>query len=253
MLVRLGLVLGSVGLGACSLLLEWDISEQRCGEDQACLDGYSCLGNTCISDSSVAEHETCVRDQQCAEGLICTPQPRYVCRKPCDDFFVPSANCGADMYCRPSPSPVDGTPRGSCVKSECTEDADCDSALICVAITDYAGACLRPCSYAVSTSGAYSDQCREPDDYCQPLGLSGAQRVVCLQHSEVTQSNYGVPCDYARNTCGVGAACIDGQCRPFCDAETGHPCCAGTICPAYCLTTETETATFAYCTAPTGP
>jgi hypothetical protein len=256
------LVVGAL-LAACSLVLDWDPANRPCSNGQ-CEDTYSCLGSVCIADGSVAEGQTCTQDVQCDQDakLICTPRPSFACRKPCDAMFLASGNCGANAYCRPSPDLVTKVPRGSCVHSECSVDKDCDTGLVCIKIADRAGACLphcQPSGARNATGTGYSDGCNAPVDqptpYCQPLGLSGQERTVCLDQSAVTQADYGAACDFGKSTCARGSACINNKCVPYCDpTNDGFPCASADKCVTtthdITMGEQTVTETYSLCSGP---
>ncbi len=211
--------------GGCSLALDWNPNRQQCDKGNVCSVGYSCLGTECVKDRSLADGETCNDNEQCQSGLICTPHP-FLCRKPCDAYYVATGNCDRGTFCRPTPDLDTGDPVGSCVKSECNADGDCGPGKVCVKITDFAGTCLPSCSPSFP-SGSYADGCQSslsgPQLYCQPLPLA-PDEPVCIDQSDPPQPNYNAQCDFGKATCARGSACIGGQCREYCDQTTGQPC-----------------------------
>jgi len=231
-----------VSASACSLVLDWSPEELRCDASRNCSGGYSCLGNACKADYSILEWETCSKDVQCMKSLVCSSTPHFGCRKPCTTYFDSSpGNCAPDEYCRPYPieNAVTGarTPNGSCVKNECTTDADCVSEkadAVCVKIHDGASACLTGCEISWR-GGQYHDTCGSTQtqmQYCQPIGALAAQRLVCLDTTSTAEAVDRL-CKPVDQPCQRGLACSgsvgssNSKCYKYCDV-TGA--CGGLSC-----------------------
>lgn len=258
------LALGAVAaLAGCSLALDWDPNGQLCDAKGKCLDGYTCVagagnGSSCVADHSLSVGDTCVTDVQCGDATVCSGPAvvGWACRKSCTSYFR-TDTCDADSYCRPShdPTSASGVPRGSCVKSECTTDADCQKDLklgsVCVRIAATVGACLFPCKDPSGTTGIPS--CTGVSNiwdagstqYCQPLGTS--VRLVCLQQSATPQGAAATCGDKVTSaTCNglAGLLCKEGQCRQYCNTGTKQPCTSGCTVVA---TTDNPPRSFGVC------
>lgn len=209
---------------ACTFFLDWDPDGLPCDADHLCANGYSCQVNKCVANGSVQKGDTCNRDEQCQEGLICPPG-RFTCQTPCSNYFVPTSQCLSNEFC--APNRVSGTDQyvGACAPSECDKTADCRSGKTCVAITTSASACVEKCMVSFN-SGVYVDSCTEvqTEKYCQPIGIAGQQVLACLDAATVG-GNEGDPCTPIEQPCLPGLMCDVGFCRSFCSTGTG---CSGT-------------------------
>jgi hypothetical protein len=256
------LALGAVTtVAGCSLALDWDPNNQPCDQGK-CLGGYTCVGDICIGDHSIDLGGTCLTDLQCKDSVCTGPGiVGYACRKKCDTYFLQDT-CDADSYCRPSrdPASAGGASRGSCVKSECNTDADCQKELkigtICVKIGDSVGACLFACKDPSGANGIPS--CTTVSNawdvgstqYCQPLGK--AVRLVCLQQSSSPQGTSAICGNSVTSaTCNglSGLMCMANQCRLYCNAVTKAPCSTAANCTVV-QTADSPVRTFGYCQSP---
>ena len=230
---RVVVLLGATLLAGCSLMT-WDLDNMPCSEARECLEGYSCLGETCKLDHTIGENERCTLPRQCLAGLTC---PSFVCVAVCTDFYG-GAGCASGQYCAPVLDAATATVGGACSPWECAADADCPGTnAICVALTPSASACARACIISW-VAAAYADDCAslegEDPSTCQPLGMSPQQRLVCLPaRGEQPES---VSCTLASETCAAGLACVDGTCRAYCDPG-GAPCAGGLTCVEQAATT----------------
>jgi len=202
----------------CSLYLDWDPEGLPCDEEKRCAETYSCLVNRCVEEGSLPETTTCSLPEQC-EGypdVTCGSAP-FTCRKVCNKLYSPTGNCEADEYCRPERSrDFDDQWIGTCFPSECHQTSDCRNR-VCVPISGTAGACLMNCTYDFDT-GSYDDTCGsslETEQYCQPIGVSGEQALVCLEALGARQG-IGLSCDAVNTPCEHGVACVDSVCRKYC-------------------------------------
>jgi hypothetical protein len=223
------------------------------------------VGDKCVADHSLGVGDTCLTDAQCS-GTVCTGPGivGYACRTSCSSYFLKDPACDADSYCRPSHDPAStvGAARGSCVKSECTKDADCQVELkvgtVCVHIDDNVGACLFPCkdpsgaNGIPSCTGVSNAWDNGTSQYCQPLGKSGSVRLVCLQQSATPQVVSATCGDKVSSpTCnGVsGLLCVGNQCKLYCNPATKAPCSNPSNCTAL-ATADSPPRTFGYCSSP---
>ena len=225
---------------SCSWTLDWDPDGLKC-RNNACDTGYSCLGDICVADSSLARGETCNADHQCRGDLICTPRAidcdepcadghPFTCQQPCDDpYEIPPLgesvfhDCGAGQYCKPyGNDPV----LAVCVESEgCQVDGECIAGDVCVAFNTQATACLVGCELDWRTG--YNDNCggaAAVSSSCQPLGRVGAERLVCLS-SLVAAQGKGSFCRVGSAPCERGLACVEGLCVAHCDVEDASNYC----------------------------
>lgn len=249
----------------CSLVLDWDEDGLQCTEADVCEASFSCLGDRCVRDESLSLWETCNRHAQCKKLYACSPYPPRVCSAPCTEYFSPDASqhCPDSQYCVPYRD-RDGSMeviKGVCATSKCAQDDDCDDPTkttddlaICVAIRPAVGACLTGCQVRVKDSdGTYSDQCAPaaggPRQACQPLGTGNAERLVCLEMVE-PPAEEGALCTPVTNTCDLGMACLNGQCRRYCNPSNGVPC-TGRCVPSTARDgLDPSKPLYAYCSAP---
>lgn len=221
--------------GGCSLVLDWEPEGQPCAASQPrCLEGYSCLGDTCVANASVPRGEVCDEDVQCADSLLCRG---FQCAEPCEGLFSQFSDCKFDELCAPFIT-QEGVAEGFCVKSECAVDDDCTLGSIrrsCVPIKVNAGACFSGCEFSFDPAGSYSDSCASDSGavYCQPIGRDSATQggqLVCLD-AGTTQE--GDPCSPFLQDCGEGFVCdltlSSPVCRRLCDEELMN-CSIGVCC-----------------------
>lgn len=228
------LAVACLGTG-CSAVLDWDPDGLAC-LDQQCRSGFTCLGTTCVRDGTLARGETCNDDLQCSKNpveLVC-PDSVFVCSQACsNDDFYSQGTCRSGEYCRPVFDTEQWT--GACVASDgCSSDEDCLGANeVCVRITSQASACLIGCTVTFP-SGAYSDTCgstQSAQRVCQPVGLSSAQRLVCIDITEPTPQAENNPCtNVVTSACAPGLACIEGKCRKHCDPAGANQCGTSNTC-----------------------
>ena len=268
-IARLGVALagGLVWVAACNP--STDVGGLPCDGQGQCLAGYSCLVNTCIAEGSLATGETCTESGQCAgfPNNVCGAEP-FNCRRRCsDNYFSPASGvCDNGEFCRPEPD-RDQPDRwiGTCIASECTFDQDCrdrtaTTARACVAVTPIANACMQTCEVMV-TPGGTQDTCGSASglSYCQPIGPSGRESLVCLSRLDADTTGLPNPGDLCKVTtapCRPGAACVgEGQtfCRPYCDVGLNdvlnvNPLCP-TVMPYCCSVLSGGVALYAVCGA----
>lgn len=259
------LAMSLLSAAGCSLMLDWDEDGQRCTRAGECKGGFSCLGDRCVGDHTLSLWDTCNRTAQCKGGYVCSPYQPRVCSEPCDEYFSPDASqhCPDAQYCAPyrDRETTAEVIKGVCMVSRCAADEDCDDPTkttddldICVAIRPTAGACLPRCQAKVNDSdGTYRDQCAPvaggPRQACKPLGSGNAERLVCLEMVE-PPAKEGELCHPVTNTCDLGMACLNGQCRRYCSLSTQNPC------PGYCVPSaardplDPSKPLYAYCSGP---
>lgn len=234
-----GLMLLTIPLPSCSAFFSWDPNNQRCADPGSkCSDGFTCLGDRCVRDKSQVEGDLCSRDQQCEDPFICSPQPYDACRQDCstdESFYESTKTCNDASYCRPFlptvwPSGAEQPLKGACVENECSIDADCrysNPRTICVRLQakgeQSVYACLPKCIITwVGTT--YSDNCNSKStrQYCTPVGISGQQRLVCLDNVGEPSPD-GDYCEVGLNGCERGSACVvnsnGGVCLKHCQPQ----------------------------------
>jgi hypothetical protein len=231
-----GLLAGGA-VGACQGEEDVQLSgEIPCSSDNPCPEGSSCLVNKCVGDGSLKEDQTCSRQQQCGDKLICFD---FVCTLGCTDLYYLD-ECVDETWCKPTPGEVlvtasgEEVPVGQCAPSECDPqtETECEPNVACVAITETIGACLPYCEYGFA-GGTYFDTCDDTDanHACQPLGLTHAP--VCMIAGGTTAPPVGAPgCDAVRNPCSPGSICFNVVCRRLCAETQPEParCEAGQTC-----------------------
>ncbi len=218
--------LAGLAVSACSLILDWDAEGLPCDREKNCAREYSCLVDRCVAKESLVLNETCSQSDQCAGSpdVICGSDP-FTCRRRCGDMYGAPGNCQADEYCRPEQSrELENRWIGTCFASECRRDEDCRSDRVCVSISPTAGACLLQCDYDFST-GSYEDNCGgvDTEQYCQPIGESRNQTLVCLEALGDIRASLGGPCAPVENPCEDEMVCAEGVCRFYCGAGFACP------------------------------
>ncbi len=219
-------------VSSCSLILNWDPDGLPCGANKECADTYSCMVSECVADGSIPEDSTCSQEPQCegAPDVTCGSNP-FTCRRRCTKPFETNSVCRSDEreYCRPEINRgTVGQAIGTCVKSECLTDNDCEVDRSCVSITSTALACMQLCQYDFDDLlNEYLDRCggsTSGQQYCQPVGPRDNRTFVCLDlPDDASRQAVGDPCDPLVSPCVVGAACvIDKKCYKLCD-ETALP------------------------------
>ena len=167
--------------------------------------------------------------EDCAElGMLCDdgacvpgPCTEKICGEACDD---PAADCG-ESYCDLS---------GQCAcqpldEIECTEDlcavVTCDSGMICVH-----GECME----GFCGDKACGEACVDPAADCDESYCDSAGYCLCQPLDEIECEDPCVNVD-----CGMGDACIDGECVMVCGGKAcGEACddpvadCAESYCDA---------------------
>ncbi|MCU0655587.1 MAG: hypothetical protein MUF64_09935 [Polyangiaceae bacterium] len=232
---------------------------EACGEGRGCVDGFVCLDGACQT-AIAGPGENCSASRPCdqAQGLVCGGA---VCRYGCNSF----EGCAPGFECRqieggafqgacvkstfetgpgqygtfcPKPEVCDqaagfrcvGTPGDAsayCSKADgCTADADCPSGYWCGALRqakdnkgniDYANP-VRVCMQR---------------DFCAPcatdLDCSNVTGAICVPDAD-GEKFCSLPCSPDKNSCIIGAECVDTgsgvfACRPdvgYCHAK-GKP------------------------------
>src|SRR5262249_30120672 len=152
------------GLVSCSFTLNWSQEDLPC-PDGKCNTGYSCLGDVCISQHSVAKGETCTDDMQCSDSLRCV---QFLCQTSCSSFYTADTACDSGEFCKPFSGP-NNSQIGACVASECS--GTCSGSNTCIEMSSSAGACLPGCEVTFS-SNTYHDNCGAVGAVraCQPIG-----------------------------------------------------------------------------------
>jgi hypothetical protein len=235
--------------GGCSLMVGDDVGPVACTLDPrfdvyTCPERSTCLGRVCIADRTLRKEETCGEDVQCAAPRVCSLKPNPACREPCSEFFTASSSCAsATEYCRPYLA--GDRANGGCVESECETDTDCrtehyvEKGLVCVHLLPGVSACLTPCEIRWSNS-IYTDTChKDIPRYCQPFGMAGEQRLVCVDlFNVIGEVEGGQSCKPGSAPCASGYTCIASSCRKLCrpheeggldeqcrDSASGATCC----------------------------
>ena len=224
-------------LGGCSLVLDWNSDNLRCGTGpNPCDPGYSCLaGEVCVADYSLQPNAICYDSKQCEAPYICPPQ-LFRCVKPCSQFYAQDASCASGQYCAlygAEGATASGTaPVGGCADSaNCVPGTETCSVAnsvgnICIGVNSSVQACVPECTLSF-VNNSYSDNCGS--DYCTPVGSLGEQGLTCVPTS--TNHGVGAACNATSNPCAgsnSGLGCINGFCRTWC--PTNNPVASTALC-----------------------
>lgn len=235
---------------ACSFIEHWDESGLACdsnivnGRTNFCLAGYSCFNPTvtCIRDASRNLGQACTDTKQCQVDELCPidnltgtgiaqQEDVQTCLRKCQSTSINGGYYQLDgchetnYYCAPF---LDGVAAlstsgliGGCVPtSDCSPGAYCTinsvAGGICVPISASANACITKCDITWSSTATYSDSCSNTQ-FCQPLGMTGAQQFVCLENTRNVQPDKAA-CSAVEAPCKKGSACSPlGTCAPYCE------------------------------------
>lgn len=234
---------------ACSFIEHWDESGLACdstvvdGRTNFCLSGYTCFNPTvtCIADASRNLGQACTDARQCQADELCPidnlagtgiaqQDDVQTCLRKCATLsanggYYQADGCLANFYCSPY---LDGVAAlatssivGACVPTDgCTSGTYCDihnqAGGICVSISDSANACIPKCDITWSSTATYSDNC-STSQFCQPVGITGAQQFVCLDNSRNVQAN-DANCSLVEAPCKSGSVCSPlGTCTAYCE------------------------------------
>jgi hypothetical protein len=184
LLFILSLLLGN----GCTLLfgLSFDPAGLPCrtptAEDsRSCLDGYTCVDNTCVAASAKNAGQDCANDDECEDGLVCRDHYYFSDKEGiynCDDYES-SLNCslGQNLFslgakcrviCNPSTSNHGDCPKGQ----RCFSDLDPEISGYC-----QAGVCGRSIA---DCGGNRICQDNTNDDTAESTGGSG----LCFQECD---------------------------------------------------------------------
>jgi hypothetical protein len=178
----------------------------------------------------------------------------------CSEFFDASSSCARGTeYCRPYLAGDRAS--GGCVENECSDDAGCqteryvEKGLVCVHLLPGVSACLPPCQIRWSNN-IYTDTCKKDiPRYCQPLGMEGQQRLVCIDlFNVIGEVEGGQSCKPGSVPCASGYTCIDSNCRKLCrpqeDGGLNEQCRNSAGGFTTCVTMNPDGERFAVCEAP---
>ena len=156
------LLLALAGTAACSLLVQFDPEGLPCGDGEACLAGYACVGGLCTA--SGGQQDPC---SFCRADERCTPDKSGCERRTCANTPCPvgevCVEAGGVPLCVPRVAPSAGHP--------CESNADCTyNARVCARgqrprpLPDGGtgfGICLDPCLSIGGCSNNATLACRE--------------------------------------------------------------------------------------------
>lgn len=265
-LVLAALVAGfaAVSLGGC--LIVWAVSQDPEGlpcatGDRECLVGYTCVEGKCRRAAAIEEGGSCVEDEECADGLVCTNvyedgeclDPNYCgigagsedgsrrrCRRVCNPNQDPKDQCAPGQICWRD---LDGS--GWCQAGVCSAPSDCGTNPANGQTNICYGAAINPQGSGLCTSACDPLECNPttgcPDCPLADLNGDGVQEVMgcepfegilnnmgCIQAGDVP---HGQPCDGVNTFCQPGAFCLvpqgstAGFCSRICRVGGGNPAC----------------------------
>lgn len=275
--------------GGCSLVVSTSIDGLPCFDNKAspntpqCQEGYSCDGDQCVANHSIAEGSTCSKTQQCQTQLVCPPGI-YICRKPCQKIYQFGTNeCSANQVCAPVYD-TDGKhfSGGACIDKECSTGSDQDTfcqqnpnnkfapagsaanpflSNKCVKLATNGGLCLESCVVAKrsdDTGGSGGDLCGvDSRNNVQHCGLinnaaGGAPDFICLPTGAATA---GANCTLfplsganAVDACADNfplqpLVCMDNETKSVGALKCQQVCTAATDCTASQFCTQSNVST----------
>ncbi|RYE94928.1 MAG: hypothetical protein EOO75_00655 [Myxococcales bacterium] len=220
---------------------------EACGEGRGCADPLVCLEGTCQT-STAGPGEACDASRLCnpTDGLACSDDGRclYGCSSltpgSCGEGYTCRALAAADNgfsgVCRPSDNPADHGPGQ--FGTACPKGTECAAGFTCVPGENPAS------NYCSKTDGCEADdQCpggywcgsltrltadkKEIDfanpnrlclqrDFCAPcstdLDCSWTSGAICVPDAD-GEKFCSLPCNSAKNSCVIGAACVEVEQR----------------------------------------
>ena len=271
---------------SCTLVYDFDdLSGIPCRIAEGCPTGYSCATNDgvngeCILPRSRDFEESCSRNIQCADGLICDnafctegqASCERLCRRACEPSNMLSCTSPNEL-CIPAREASDQG-SGFCQQGNCIVAGDCDAREVCVRDPDRAkntGICTQACDMLDSsscgdgrgcsfwfgdTSQAACDvagtlpidaECNTGTGSCEPGSIcldqptdANPSRAVCTQLCDPDGAR-GQACGAPNPTCArLGAGLNLGVCIASCDPLQTGQCTAPGINDFSCQPTNPQ-------------
>lgn len=224
-----------------------------------CLVGYTCVDGKCLPAAAAEEGASCVKDEECVDGLVCTNvyeegecfDPYYCalgasspdgsqkrCRRVCNPNQPARDQCSPGQICWDD---LQGS--GWCQAGVCNAPSDCGQnngvTNVCY------GAALNPQGSGLCTRSCDPLECNPatgcPDCGVADLNGDGVPEVMGCEPFEGVLSNmgciqagtvpHGSPCDGVTTFCQPGAFCLQeagqavGFCARICRVGGGNPAC----------------------------
>ncbi|MEE2961570.1 MAG: hypothetical protein VYA34_12575 [Myxococcota bacterium] len=213
-------------LVGCTVVLDWDYEGLACGDDQPCMEGYSCFVSRCVQIQSIPRDQACSVNEQCQQGLVC-PAPVYRCTSGCANLWG-GGDCSAGHYCLPVNDAKNQTLIGACVLGSGCSEQGCPDGKICANLNESTSECLVACEVDFS-SGAASTNCFADMEtgtgaFCQRVGGASDRVLACLELENANVGLLGKSCDGAENWCGSESLCLNKRCVGLCNMSETNVC-----------------------------
>ncbi len=228
-----------VVLSGCNLAYDFDdLDGMPCNVDPGCQRGYSCLtddgvSGICVKPTSRAAGETCSRNIQCAQGMICDNAYCYegqdncerLCRIGCDPSNMLSCGSPTELCFPAREEGAQG--QGFCQRGNCQSAQDCEADEICVRDSGRVkakGVCTKGCDMLDTVSCGENRGCS--------FWFGDLNQAACDHAGTLLP---GTQCNIGTGTCAPGSACVEqpregdptySSCLQLCDpaGARGAPC-----------------------------
>ena len=236
--MRLLITVILIGSG-CNFVYDFDdLSGVPCRINEGCPTGYSCatsdgVNGECILPRSRNYEESCSRNIQCAEGMICDnafcTEGQATCERVCRNACEPSniLSCTSpNEWCIPAREASDQG-GGFCQRGNCTAAGGCNAREVCVRDPDRAiltGICTQACDMLDSASCGEGRGCN--------FWFGDTSQAACDVAGTLPIDS---ECNNGTGSCVPGSICLDqptesnpnrAVCTQLCDPDQvrGEPC-----------------------------
>lgn len=226
-------------LSSCSLVYDFDdLSGLPCRITDGCPTGYSCatsdgINGECVVPQSKGFEESCSRNIQCSEGMICDnafctegqANCERLCRYGCDPSDLLSCASPNELCFPAREEGAQG--QGFCQLGNCITASDCDAGDICVRDADRAknkGVCTQGCDMLDTTSCGEGKGCS--------FWFGDVSQAAC---DDAGTLPVGSECNNGTGACVPGSICLSqpsaedpnrSVCSQLCDpdGQRGQAC-----------------------------
>ena len=224
-------------LGGCTVVLDWDYEGLTCGDNQPCLEGYSCFVSRCVQVQSIPRDQPCSVNEQCQEALVC-PDPVFRCTNGCANLWD-GGDCSAGHYCLPVNDEKNPTLIGACIAGLGCSEEGCSDGEVCANFNESTSECLDACKVdftsGVASTNCFVDMETETRKVCHRLGGAGDRVLACLELEKVNIETVESSCDAVENWCGAESLCLNKRCVGLCNMSETNVCGGAEECCALWL------------------